>query len=248
VGARRPRRHLRAAWRAARIFLHLCEGVATTTLVFPRADRPRRRALTLRWSERLLRMAGLAWTVDGTLPAHGNTLVVANHVSWLDIVVLNAVCPLRFVSKAEVGRWPLAGRLVRGAGTLFVERAWRRDTHRVTAHISEALAGGDLVGIFPEGTTSAGDTLLPFRSSLLQAAIDASARVAPIALRYVAADGGIATAVAYTGGDSFLHSFWRVCQAEGVRVEVHALPPLAAHAGDRRALAREAEAAIRGAL
>lgn len=228
--------------------MHLLGGLATTALVFPRSDRRRRTALTRRWSAALLRMAGIGLQVEGAVPAQGNVLVVANHVSWLDIVVLNAVCPMRFVSKAEVARWPLAGSLVRGAGTLFIERSRRRDTHRVTARISSALAAGDVVAVFPEGTTSSGVTLLPFKSSLLQAAVDAGSRVVPIALRYRHRDGRPATALAYTGDDTFLHSFWRMCAARDVTVEVHALPPLPAEGSDRRALARGAEAAIAGAL
>jgi 1-acyl-sn-glycerol-3-phosphate acyltransferase len=248
AGAVRPRHLAVRALRALRIFVHLLGGVATTTLVFPAAGRGRRTALTRGWSAALLRMAGIGWEVKGDLPAHGNVLVVANHVSWLDIVVLNAVCPMRFVSKAEVARWPLAGSLVRGAGTLFIERSRPRDTHRVTERIRAALAAGDIVAVFPEGTTSAGATLLPFKSSLLQAAVDAGARVVPVALRYRQRDGRPATALAYTGDDTFLHSFWRMCAARDVTVEVHALPPLPTPGSDRRALARAAEAAIASAL
>jgi 1-acyl-sn-glycerol-3-phosphate acyltransferase len=248
AGAARPRPAVLRALLAARIFLHLLEGIATTAMVFPRATRSRRRTLTRRWSRRLLRMAGIRWRVQGTLPDHeSNVMVVANHVSWLDIVVLNAVCPVRFVSKAEVARWPVAGALVRGAGTLFLERTRRRDTHRMTASISEALERGEIVAVFPEGTTSAGDRVLPFKSALLQAAVDAGATVAPLALRYRDAAGRNAVGVAYTGGDSFLRSFWRVCGTRGVPVEVRALPRLAARGAERRALARAAEDAIRSA-
>ena len=235
--------------RAARIVVHLLEGLATTSLVFPFAARPRRRHLTRRWSARLLRMAAIECRVDGTLPDDPrNVLVVANHVSWLDIVVLNAVCPLRFVSKAEVARWPLAGRLARGAGTLFIERTRRRDAHRMTSDVSDALAGGDAVAVFPEGTTTTGVDVLPFKSSLLQAAVDAGAHVLPLALRYRDATGAHTAAAAYTGGDSFLQSFWRVCGQASLVVEVRPLEMLPATARHRRDLAREAEALIRSAL
>lgn len=236
-------------WRAVRIFVHLLEGVATTSLVFPFAGRPRRRVLVRRWSARLLRIAGIECRVLGGVPDDPrNVLVVANHVSWLDIVVLNAVCPVRFVSKAEVARWPLAGRLARGAGTLFIERARRRDAHRMTGDVSAALSAGDVVAIFPEGTTTAGDELLPFKSSLLQAAIDAGAHVLPLALRYRDHAGRHTPVAAYTGGDTFVQSFWRVCGAASLVIEVHSLPPLPARERHRRELAREAELAIRSAL
>jgi 1-acyl-sn-glycerol-3-phosphate acyltransferase len=164
--------------------VHVLEGVATTTFVFPLTSAARRRALVQRWSARLLRMLHVDTRVHGSLAADGgNVLIVANHISWLDIFVLNAVCPVRFVAKAELARWPLVGRLVRGSGTLFIERARRRDTHRVNQTVTDALAGGDVVALFPEGTTSDGASVLPFKSSLLQSIVDASGHVQPLALR-----------------------------------------------------------------
>jgi len=94
--------------------VHVIEGVATTSLVFPFAAPARRRALVQRWSARLLNMLGVDCRVHGRLGVDGgNVLIVANHVSWLDIFVLNAICPVRFVAKAELARWPLVGNLVR---------------------------------------------------------------------------------------------------------------------------------------
>ena len=116
-------------------------------------------------------------------------LVVANHVSWLDIFALHAVGPVRFIAKAEIERWPVLGGLVRGVGTLFIERARRHDTHRVNQEIARALAAGDIVAVFPEGTTTDGTALLPFKGSLLQPIIDAQGHVQPVAIRYRDADG-----------------------------------------------------------
>ncbi|HEY1327935.1 MAG TPA: lysophospholipid acyltransferase family protein [Casimicrobiaceae bacterium] len=235
--------------RAARSLVHVLEGIATTTFVFPRATPGRRRALIQRWSVRLLRILRVQCRVHGSLePDGGNLLIVANHVSWLDIVVLNAVCPVRFVAKAELARWPLAGRLARGAGTLFIERARRRDTHRVNRTVTEALAGGDVVAIFPEGTTSDGASVLPFKSSLLQAVVDAGGQVQPLALCYRTPDGARSTAPAYVGDDTFVASFWRVCGAAALNVDLVPLARVPAAGRHRRAVADDAEAAIRQAL
>jgi 1-acyl-sn-glycerol-3-phosphate acyltransferase len=235
--------------RALRAIAHVIAGIATTSFVFPFVPPPRRRALTRRWSRRLLASLIVQCRVSGDLSAGaGNLLVVANHVSWLDIFVLNALYPVRFVAKAELARWPVAGRLVRGAGTLFVERTRRRDTHRVNRVVAEALAQGDVVAVFPEGTTTEGASVLPFKSSLLQPIVDAQGEMQPLALRYRTSDGTRSAAPSYVGDDSFMASFWRVCRMPALVVDVTALARVPAAARHRRALAREAEAAIRTVL
>jgi 1-acyl-sn-glycerol-3-phosphate acyltransferase len=236
-------------WRATRTFVHVVAGIATTTFVFPVVNGSARRALVRRWSRKLLRMLRVELRVEGDLAApRGNVLVVANHISWLDIFVLNAVQPVRFIAKAELARWPLAGALVRGCGTLFVERTRKRDARRVNHHVAEVLEGGDVVAIFPEGTTTDGSDVLEFKSSLLQPIVEAHGHVQPVAIRYRDAEGSQTTAPAYVGDDSFMASFWRVCGARSLSAELYAVAPLSAREGNRRALAREAERAIRSAL
>ena len=235
--------------RALRVCAHAVAGLATTTFVFPFADAPRRRALTQRWSAKLLALLCVHCRVAGPLTsAGGNVLVVANHISWLDIIVLNAVCPVRFVAKAELARWPVAGRLARAGGTLFIERAQRRDTHRVSRTVTDALRAGDIVAVFPEGTTSEGASTLPFKSSLLQSIVDADGDILPVAIRYRDTRGARSTAPAYVGDDSFMTSFWRVCATRALVVEIAALERVAAAGRHRRALAKHAEAAIRRVL
>ena len=236
-------------WRATRVTLHIAAGIATTTLVFPRVPPERRRALIRRWSQQLLRMMNVEARVHGAIEAHGgNVLVVANHVSWLDIVVLNAHRPSRFIGKAELARWPVVGRLIRGTGTLFIERARRHDTHRVNRHAADALAAGDVVAVFPEGTTTDGTTVLRFHGSLLQPIVDAGGHVLPVAIRYHDAAGAVSPAPEYVGDTSFATSFWRVCGERRLGVELIAAPALPARTRHRRDLARDAEDAIRTVL
>ena len=237
-------------YRYARVSLHVFQGIATTAFVFPMIGLPRRQALIRRWSERLLRIMHVEARVQG-LPAAGlpgNMLIVANHISWLDIFVLNTVQPARFIAKAELKRWPLVGLMIAGCGTLFIERERRRDAHRVNDHAREVLAAGDTIAIFPEGTTTDGTTLLPFHGSLLQPVIDARGHLQPIAIRYLKRDSTHNDAPAYVGETTFMGSFWRVLGERAMVVEMTLVPALAAHARHRRELSREAEQAIRVAL
>lgn len=221
-------------------------GLSTVLFRFPSLDPHARRAHVRRWSRRLLHLLNIDIRMTNAL-AHPNVLVVANHVSWLDIFALHAVGPVRFIAKSEIARWPVLGRLVRGVGTLFIERTRRHDTHRVNQEVAKALAEGDIVAVFPEGTVTDGSTLLPFKGSLLQPIVDASGHVQPVAIRYRTPAGDVSLALAYDDVN-FLRSFWRICGERALVVELVATPPLPACGKHRRELAGEAEAAIRAVL
>jgi 1-acyl-sn-glycerol-3-phosphate acyltransferase len=236
--------------RSARLTVHLLEGVLTTGLVFPWVGTARKHALIRIWSRRLLRMLRIEARIHG-LPdggLAGNVLIVANHISWLDIFVLNALQPSRFIAKAELKRWPVVGRLLIGVGTLFIERERRRHTHTVNRRAADALTRGDVIAIFPEGTTTDGTIVLPFHGSLLQPIVDTGGNIQPIAIRYREPGGPHNAAPAYVGETSFLESFWRITGERALVVELHLAPLLPAHGRHRRDLARAAEHAIRTAL
>ncbi len=236
--------------RTARMGLHVVEGIVTTYAVFPFVGLSRRREIVRRWSARLLRIlrieARFHGVPEGGLP--GNLLIVANHVSWLDIFVLLALQPARFVGKAEIRRWPVVGRLSANVGTLFVERERRHHAHAINREAATALARGDIVAIFPEGTTTDGTTLLPFKSSLLQPIVDAEGHVQPVAIRYRDPNGAPSDAPAYVGDTSFVASFWRVTAEPALVAEAHVAGALSARARHRRELARAAEDVIRTVL
>jgi 1-acyl-sn-glycerol-3-phosphate acyltransferase len=205
---------------------------------FARLDAAGRHARIRWWSLGLLRAMGLKVQVSGTAPRPGATLVVANHVSWIDIAAIHAAAPhARFVSKADVLAWPLLGWLIRNAGTLFIERERKRDAVRVVHAMAEAMQAGDTVAVFPEGTTGAGPELLPFHANLLQAAIATATPVQAVVLRFADAAQAYSPAVAYVGNTTLLQSVWRVASAHRLTAHVHLLPPLATAHADRRALA-----------
>ena len=233
-----------------RVTVHVIEALMTAVLVFPWLGVPNKQRLIRRWSQRLLRMLNVEARVHG-LPDHGlpgNLLIVANHISWLDIFVLDTLQPARFIAKAELRRWPVVGRLAVGVGPLFIDRGRRHDTHKVNRHAADVLARGDVVAVFPEGTTTDGKDVLPFHGSLLQPIVDAGGHVQPIAIRYRTAKGEPSVAPAYVGDTNLLESFWHLTGARNLVVELHVAAPLAAHARHRRELSRAAEAAIRAAL
>ncbi|MFO1322957.1 MAG: lysophospholipid acyltransferase family protein [Burkholderiales bacterium] len=235
-------------YRWTRTCVHVLAGIATTMVVFPLVSDARRRALVKRWSGRLLSILAVEARIEGELTRGGNVMVVANHISWLDIFVLNAHHPVRFVAKSEIAKWPVVSQLIRGAGTVFIERERRRDTHRVNHQMAQVLANGDVVAIFPEGTTTDGTDVLPFKSSLLQPIVEADGHVQPIAIRYRTPDGERSFAPAYVGDTTFPESFWSVCGARALTVELIATPALPARDRHRRELARMAEISIRMVL
>jgi 1-acyl-sn-glycerol-3-phosphate acyltransferase len=236
--------------RFARVTAHVAGGLATTVLVFPWVGPPRKQALIRRWSRQLLQMLGIEarvhWRHSEGLP--NVVLIVANHISWLDIFVLNSVQPARFISKAELKRWPVVGRLATNAGTLYIERERRRDTHTVNQHTVAALTRGDVVAVFPEGTTSDGTGLLKFHSSLFQPIVDAKGHVQPIAIRYRTPADEYSDAPAFVGELTMMGSFWRLTGERALVAELHLMPPLSAHERHRRELSSDAAAAIQTAL
>ncbi len=232
-------RGLRAALRLPRALLHLLRGMFIIRLRFGRLDADERMAEVEAWSRQLLAIVGMDLHIHGQPPRHGPLLVVSNHVSWVDIAVLHAVCPCRFVSKSDVQRWPLIGFLATAVGTLYVERTSRRDAMRVVHHMAEALRDGDMVAVFPEGTTSTGEGLLPFHANLLQAAIAAEAPVQPLAICFNDAAGHHSSAPSYVGDESLAFSVWRTLRSAPLQAHVWVGSAQQAQGRDRRAWARD---------
>jgi 1-acyl-sn-glycerol-3-phosphate acyltransferase len=228
-------RPLLAAWRLLRAVVHVLHGMLVMTR-FPQLDAAGRQQRIQWWSVGLLRVVGLTLHVTGT-PRPGANLIVANHISWLDILAIHAALPhARFVSKADVLAWPLLGWLIRNAGTLFIERERKRDAVRVIHAVAEALQAGDSVAVFPEGTTGEGPELLPFHANLLQAAVSTGTPVQPVVLRFSDHRDAFSKSVVYIGDTTLLQSVWRVVSARGLQAHVDVLPAIGSRHADRRAL------------
>lgn len=241
--------HLRAAWRALRAVGHVLRGLWIIRTEFGRLTPAQSQLIVREWSRRMLSIMGVALDVQGQAPTHGPLLQVANHQSWLDIVVMNAVHPSRFVSKADAQHWPLLGALITGAGTLYIERENRRDALRVVHRMADRLREGDIVSVFPEGTTGDGTQLLPFHANLLQAAISASAPVQPVALRYLdSGTGQPHPGPVFVGDDTLIASVWRTLRSDTVRAVVRHGTPQRAGDRDRRAWAEALRAEVQAEL
>ncbi|NUZ07050.1 lysophospholipid acyltransferase family protein [Piscinibacter koreensis] len=240
-------RRLRAVWRLARAIAEALGGAVICLVVFPWIDAAARRAHVARWSRRVLGVLGVRLEVSGT-PAAGPVLLVANHVSWLDILAIDATEPARFVAKAALRRWPMLGRMAAAGGTLFIEREKKRDALRVVHQVAAALGHGDRVAVFAEGTTSDGRQLLPFHANLLQSAVASGVALQPVALRYADAAGAFSAAAPYVDDMTLVESAWRIAAAEGLIASVTYLPPLPTRGADRRLLAAASREAIADAL
>ncbi len=195
-----------------------------------------------RWCRWIVRATGVRIRVAGAAPPTGGLLLVANHISWLDIPLLAAVRPARLLAKAEIRRWPVAGALADRAGVLFIDRDRLRALPDTVAALTAVLRAGGAVAAFPEGSTWCGRARGEFRRAVFQAALDAGVPVQPVRIRYRNGRGGPATVPAFVGDDTLLASLWRVASARGVTAEVEvagAVPP-GRHA-DRRSLARAAQ-------
>ncbi|MFI9454896.1 lysophospholipid acyltransferase family protein [Amycolatopsis sp. NPDC052450] len=201
----------------------------------------------------ILRSFGVKLRVLGderfrAVPGRG-ALVVNNHISWLDIIAVNAVQPMRALAKKEVGAWPVLGLLVRRGGSIFLDRENLRSLPATMDELADAMRGGSLVSVTPEGTTWCGLGSGRFRPATFQAAIDGGVPVRPLALRFRLADGRETTQPAFIGPESLIASLRRVAALRGLVLEVHVCPEIApGRASDRRELALLAESAVQAAL
>lgn len=224
---------------------HIAVGWWTIRRHFPQMDDAARGQRVQAWSVQVLKVFGVTLRVHGTPPAQGPLLLVANHISWLDIAVIHAAGYCRFVSKSDVKHWPIVGSLATGAGTLFIERESRRDAMRVVHHMAERLRAGEVVAVFPEGTTGDGRSMLPFHANLLQAAISADVPVLPLALRFVDVHtGAVHFAPSFVGDETLVGSIWRTLGARTLGAEVRFGIPERATGRDRRTWAHDLQQTV----
>jgi 1-acyl-sn-glycerol-3-phosphate acyltransferase len=242
------RRFLRGSYRTVILVFFLLQGVwFTVRHGFSAQGRERLVEIRRNWYRRGLAIAGVRVRCLGE-PGPAPALVLANHVSWLDIPVVGSALDVRFLSKSEVARWPVVGFLARRNHTLFIRRGGHH-TEQLSGQIAEALRQGERVVLFPEGTTTRGTEVRRFHPRLLAAAVDTGVPVQPIALDYGREPDGSAPRASYSGDDVLLsHAWWLLCR-KSTSVTVRLLPMIHVSPGTTRSdLAETARTAIVRAL
>lgn len=244
--------YFRGSFRFLRIILLIPFLFVLAGYFFPKATEERYRELVQTWSKRLLACMGLRVRVKGELPEYPKEgekgyLLLCNHTSFLDIFAIDSLFCSRFVAKLEISRWPLFGAIAKGVRTIFIDRGKKRGLLGILEQMEAVLKKGENVIFFPEGTTSAGDRLLPLHSNLFESAVATGADLVPMVLRYTA-KGEPTTHMAYTGNTSIFRCLWNVVTTADAAIEVEVLERIPSEGRSRHELCREASRVMAGAL
>lgn len=235
--------------------MHTLVGLLIALVVLPIANKTWHAKLVRWWCKHLLGAFNIKVVRTGFVPdpkpAPHNTMFVGNHVSWSDIHALNCTVPLRFIAKSDIRHWPIFGYLAVKNNTLFIDRSNKRDAKRTIDAAVESLHQGDNLCFFPEGTTTDGTKIKPFKTSLIQAAIEAKATIWPVAIFYPNEQGIANTKAAYADETSLPESMQNILAQQQPVIELHFLKPISPQEAlqfDRRALTLHIETLIRTQL
>ncbi|WP_415830171.1 lysophospholipid acyltransferase family protein [Kibdelosporangium persicum] len=244
----------RRVWRLITALAVLLTG-PFIAIVMPLLAKRHREGAIRWWFRRIARSFGVRIEVHGAKVLRDyaqderGALVASNHISWLDIVAVNAVQPMRAQAKKEVAGWPIIGKLAGAARTVYLDRENLRSLPVAVDELMKAMRGGSLVNVSPEGTTWCGLANGRFRPAMFQAAIDADVPVIPFVIRYRLTDGRDTTAPAFIGDETLVTSLRRTARTKGLVLEVHVLDPIEpSKAANRKELAEMTQAAVRDML
>ncbi|MBX9799458.1 MAG: 1-acyl-sn-glycerol-3-phosphate acyltransferase [Burkholderiaceae bacterium] len=231
-----------------RVMLHLLQGLCTSAFIFPFIGSVGRDRRIKKWSAGLLAILHVEVEVINEAGPAAQALIVSNHISWLDIFVINSLQPCRFVAKADIRSWPALGWLCAKSGTIFIARGKQREVRRVYEGLVTSIRAGERIAFFPEGTTAAQGTLLPFHPNLFEAAIEAGVPVQPYVLRYVDAQGNLHSAADFIGDMTFVDSMLLIMKTRQMTAQLTLLPTISSTDEHRRDLSQKARQAIAGKL
>lgn len=239
---------LTIAWYWVEVWIHVLKGIALLSLWFPFVNPEQKSKLIREWSLRLLVIFGLQIQINNLkiLPSTPY-LLASNHISWLDIHAINAMIPVRFVAKSEVANWPIFGWMARQLGTIFIQRNNARHAKHVAGKLAKVLQS-EPICIFPEGTSTDGDSVMPFRPNLFEAAILADVPVYPMAINYRSTITGLRSkTAAFIGDMGLLESMSNIIRDRHLIVELSILSPVSSSIDstrDRKWLALSCHEAI----
>lgn len=243
-----PSRNTSVAWCWVLVWAHVIAGLATLSFQFPFADQKRKNQLIQAWSKRLLIIFGIELRLKNqSILPDTPFLLASNHISWMDIHAINAFKPIRFVAKSDVEGWPIFGWMAKQLGTVFIKRDNARHGKKVAEDVSRVLVSHS-VCIFPEGTSTIGVSVLPFKPNLFESAVIANAPVYSLAIAYFSsATGERSEATAFVGEMGLLESMAKILNDRELIVELTFLPPSGGHpeaSRDRKWLALHSQEAI----
>jgi len=227
-----------------RVMLHLVQGLCTSAFIFPFISTAGRDRRIKQWSAALLGILQVEVDIRNEAGANTQALIVSNHISWLDIFVINSLQPCRFVAKADIRSWPALGWLCEKSGTIFIARGKQREVRRVYEGLVTSIRAGERIAFFPEGTTAAQGTLLPFHPNLFEAAIEAGVPVQPYALRYLDEQGNLHAAADFIGDMTFVDSMLLIMKTRKMTAQLILLPTIETTGAHRRDLSLQARQAI----
>ncbi|MCP9439336.1 MAG: 1-acyl-sn-glycerol-3-phosphate acyltransferase [Nitrospira sp.] len=236
--------------RGIRLIGKLSEALILVCLVFPRIESSRHDGIIERWCREVLDILNINVSWQGRpMPGQvSSAMFVANHISWIDVLLLNACRRMCFVAKMEVRSWPLIGWIAARTGTLFFKRTSPHHLAHVMQSIAARLGRGDCIALFPEGTTTNGTSVHTFHSGLLESAIRANVPIWPIGIRYLKPDGSLDADIAFIGSESLVSSILNVLSRPTTFAYVSFSNPIDSSTGDRRHLATLCQTAVERSL
>jgi 1-acyl-sn-glycerol-3-phosphate acyltransferase len=218
------------SFRGTSLLMHILTGVIFSAALLPLCSKQKKLTIIQWWSTRLLSIFNIQVKTEGHTPIKQNNnmgvMFVANHISWVDIHALMSITPLRFIAKSDIRQWPVFGYLAAKANVLFIDREKRHDAARIVGTAVNSLKDGDQLCFFPEGTTTDGTHMLPFKSSLIQAAIEAQTVIQPVAIFYPNTEQSANTQMAYAGKTSMLESMQTILREQSPIVEIYFFAPI----------------------
>lgn len=231
-----------------RLLMHTLGAFVYGTVVYPFIDDSKKNLYVQKWSRKLLDICGVTVKIVNPELLSPRSLIVANHVSWLDIFLIYSVVSGHFIAKADMAHWPMVGWLSRKTGTLFLERSSARNLKSTLETLVRNLQARERCIFFPEGTTGRQGNMLPFHPNLFEGAINAELPVQPFALKYVNRNGEYEPAVDSSGDISLARSMKNVFNSDYIMAELTILPVIDTTGMHRKALARQAQDVISSVL
>ncbi|MFN7093891.1 MAG: lysophospholipid acyltransferase family protein [Burkholderiales bacterium] len=216
-------KHIALIIRLVSLTIIILVSLLMVLLLFPITPRKQWAYVARKWAKIILLCVGVRIEVIGNKDddyIKANTMVISNHISWLDIPVLYTLHFVNFIGRAEIRKWPLLNLLVKSGGTIFIARDKKRELVKLNQYISEKLINGATIGLFPEGKTGNGDQVLPFKSSLLEAALIAKSSLLPVVIKYYTKTGKQAQEVTYANDINLWQTIRNTLQLNGLHVKL----------------------------